>query len=187
MFYYSIFMFLVYPVGIPLFFFYLQDRYKDHVYPGNRDKVLKVRHDYTTSEDAARQRDPYTARQSVIEVNSTNMTPNDHRMLRQHVLTLIAKLNHLTFQAPTCGREWTPLDTTVLPMRRQLEQGVVLRGPDPLCVQMRREAKEREEKLLEEAREAAAKKRAKPNKLRAVITAVKSIRRGRKVAADPST
>ena len=41
MFYYSVLMFIVFPVGIPLFFFVMLYRYKDSVFPCNINKVRR--------------------------------------------------------------------------------------------------------------------------------------------------
>jgi hypothetical protein len=85
MLWYAILMFIVFPIGIPTFFFTILYRKRRAIFPGNAHKVLRVRHDYLDSEQYKVGMDTFAPNKSVLEVNGSNLTPLDHRMLRQQV------------------------------------------------------------------------------------------------------
>jgi hypothetical protein len=185
LYYYSIFMFLLYPIGIPFFFSVLLYKNVDAIYAHNKGKVrrrcaptaqhscvlgcergcarndsmcvrvvacakcvqsgisegvplhscpiprqaMSVRHDYDATDDAEAGVDPPFPRQSVLEVDGANLTPVDHKRLRQ------VWGGRWTRVRPACTRALAVPCLVVLvgqapsPRMRQLQQCRALRYP----------------------------------------------------------
>jgi hypothetical protein len=58
-------------------------RSRHAIFPGNDHKALRVRHEYTGTEDDVAGVDTMTPRRSVVEVNGAALTLVDHKQLRQ--------------------------------------------------------------------------------------------------------
>jgi hypothetical protein len=100
-------------------------RSRHAIYPGNDHKALRVRHEYTGTEDDVAGVDTMTPRQSVVEVNGSALTPVDHKQLRQ----VGARSMHRRFvrllacflaESVLCGQALSPKPAVRPPLNQHL-------------------------------------------------------------------